>query len=146
MAKTRIFVICPVRRPQTRFLKRIFQKISNLLLVSIDQWVETQNTIKAYVEKLEVGGYEVYWPARDNPFQKTDKTGMFICQHNRERNPPGQVEARKGPRRPTEHPRETVGTEKPKPGPQSYQNPKPPILHGQGWPCNQMRPLTGTIR
>ncbi len=83
--KTRIFVICPVRPPKTGFLKRMFQKVLSLLFGTVDSWTKTQNAIKAYVEKLEAEGYEVYWPPRDNPYQRIDENGIFICEHNRDK-------------------------------------------------------------
>lgn len=66
----KIFIICPVRPPKTWFLKK---------------WTKTQIAIRAYVEKLESEGYDVYWPLRDNPGQKTDKIGILICEYNREK-------------------------------------------------------------
>lgn len=85
MAKKRIFVICPVRPPKTGFLKMIFQKVLNSLSGAIDPWAKNQNAIKEYVAKLEADDYDVYWPPRDNPYQKIDKNGIFICEHNREK-------------------------------------------------------------
>lgn len=81
--KKKIFVICPVRPPQIGFLKKMFMKFDNLLFGAIDQWTKNQDAIRAYVAKLEADGHDVYWPARDNPYQKTDKIGIKICEHNR---------------------------------------------------------------
>lgn len=81
--KKKIFVICPVRPPKTGPLKKIFRKITNLLFGTANQWTKKQDAIRAYVAKLEAEGNEVYWPARDNPYQKTDKIGIKICEHNR---------------------------------------------------------------
>lgn len=58
--KLRIFVICPVRNVPE----------------------ETNKKISAYIAKLEAEGNEVYWPYRDNPYQKTDKIGTAICEYN----------------------------------------------------------------
>jgi hypothetical protein len=58
----RIFVICPVRNIKPEILK----------------------FLTAYVENLEKNpDCIVYWPYRDNPFQKIDKIGMKILLHNR---------------------------------------------------------------
>ncbi len=84
--KKKIFVICPVRRPKVGFLKNILQSVVWLFLeTEEDKWIKTQNAIKAYVAKLEANGCDVYWPPRDNPFQKTDKNGVDICGYNREK-------------------------------------------------------------
>lgn len=83
--KKRIFIICPVRPPWMGFLKRTFQKVLNLLFGAIDPWTQKQDAIRAYVAKLEADGHDVYWPARNNPYQKTDKIGVKICGHNREK-------------------------------------------------------------
>ena len=85
MAKKKIFVICPVRRHRIGFLKRISQSIVWLFFGVEDEWTKNQNAIKAYVSWLEANCYDVYWPARDNPHQKTDKIGMSICGYNREK-------------------------------------------------------------
>lgn len=85
MAKERVFVICPVRRPKIGFLRMVFQKFFNLLFDAADQWTKNQKTIGAYVAQLEARGYDVYWPTRDNPHQKTDKIGITICEYNREK-------------------------------------------------------------
>lgn len=82
MAKRKIFVICPVRPPKIKFVNRISQKILNLAFGTIDLWTKNQNSIKEYVAKLEADGYEVYWPLRDNPHQKTDSIGTIICRYN----------------------------------------------------------------
>lgn len=84
-SKERIFIICPVRPPKTGLLKKMLQKVLNSLFGAIDPWTKNQNAIKEYAAKLEAEGYEVYWPARDNPYQKIDKNGIFICEHNREK-------------------------------------------------------------
>lgn len=83
-AKGRIFVICPVRPPKMGFFKKVFQKILNLFGAA-DPWTKTQNAIRAYVEKLEADGHDVYWPPRNNPGQKTDKIGISICKYNRKK-------------------------------------------------------------
>ncbi len=59
----RIFIMCPVRNAKP----------------------ETNDKIAAYVAKLESEGYEVYWPHRDNPYQKTDPIGLEIILCNREK-------------------------------------------------------------
>lgn len=80
--KKKVFVICPVRPPKIKPLKGVYQKTLNLAFGTVDLWTKNQNAIKEYVAKLEVTGYEVYWPPRDNPHQKTDKIGIAICRHN----------------------------------------------------------------
>ncbi|MDO8574742.1 MAG: hypothetical protein Q7R61_00450 [bacterium] len=83
--KKKIFVICPVRRPKVGFLKHILQSVVWLFFGAEDEWTKNQNAIKKYVLWLEAKDYDVYWPARDNPFQKTDKNGADICGYNREK-------------------------------------------------------------
>lgn len=83
--KKKIFVVCPVRRPHVEFLKRAFQNVIGFIFSFEDKWEKTQNLIKEYVSKLEAKGYEVYWPARDNPYQNTDKVGIQIITHNRQK-------------------------------------------------------------
>ena len=83
--KKKIFVICPVRRPHVGFLRRVFQRVLNILFSIEDQWTKTQDAIKACVIKLEKEGHEVYWPARDNPYQNTDKIGIQIITFNRQK-------------------------------------------------------------
>ena len=79
----KIFIICPVRRPNVEFLRRVSQIVFKTLFSIEDGRKKTQNAIKAYVVKLEKEGYEVYWPARDNPYQNTDKIGIQIITFNR---------------------------------------------------------------
>lgn len=85
MVKKKIFVICPVRPPQIGLLKRIFMKALKSLFGTMDPWTKDQDAIRAYVVKLEDNGYDVYWPTRDNPHQKTDKVGVNICKYNCEK-------------------------------------------------------------
>ncbi len=80
-----IFVICPVRRPEAGFLSSILQSVAWLFFGVENEWTQNQNTIGKYVSGLENDGYDVYWPARDNPHQKTDKNGVAICEHNRKK-------------------------------------------------------------
>ncbi|MBI2446856.1 MAG: hypothetical protein HYV51_03525 [Parcubacteria group bacterium] len=82
MAKKKIFVICPVRRPEVGFLNSILIAAGFFLGIE-DEWTKNQNAIKKYVSWLEAEGCEVYWPARDNPYQITDNVGITICEHNR---------------------------------------------------------------
>lgn len=82
MKKRKIFIICPVRPPQIKLLKKIYQKTLNLAFGIIDTRTKNQNTIKEYVTKLEAEDWEVYWPFRDNPHQKTDRIGFTICKYN----------------------------------------------------------------
>ena len=83
--KKKIFIICPVRRPEIGFLSSIFQSVDWLVFGVEDEWTKNQNAIKKYVSWLEADGHDVYWPARDNPHQKTDKNGVAICEHNRQK-------------------------------------------------------------
>lgn len=84
-AKKRIFIVCPVRPPKIGFLKKTLQKVLNSLFGAIDPWTKNQNAIKEYAAKLKAEGCEVYWPARDNPYQNTDKIGIQIITYNREK-------------------------------------------------------------
>lgn len=59
--KNKIFVICPVRNVKPKINKKI----------------------AAHVAKLEAEGHEIYWPYRDNPYQKTDSVGTQIIAFNR---------------------------------------------------------------
>ena len=81
----KIFVVCPIRRPHVEFLRRILQTVFQTLFGIEDRWTKTQNAIKACVAKLEEEGHEVYWPARDNPYQNTDKIGIQIITFNRQK-------------------------------------------------------------
>ena len=56
--KKKIFLMCPVRGASE----------------------ETTRKIAAYVRKLEEGGAEVYWPARDT--DQVDAVGVRICHDN----------------------------------------------------------------
>ena len=82
--KKRIFIICPVRRPEVGFLNSILIAVGFFWGIE-DEWTKNQNAIVKYVSWLEAKDYDVYWPARNNPHQKTDKTGVAICGYNREK-------------------------------------------------------------
>lgn len=58
--KMKIYLICPVR-------------------LATDKNKEYLN---AYVDYLEKEGNDVYYPARDNPYEKIDKVGDMICKAN----------------------------------------------------------------
>ena len=44
---------------------------------------EIRAKIEDYITKLETQGYKVYNPEQDNPYQKTDRVGTKIIEHNR---------------------------------------------------------------
>lgn len=43
---------------------------------------ELISEIRRYIENEESKGIKVYWPYRDNPYQKTDRCGLKIIGHN----------------------------------------------------------------
>ena len=58
--KKKIYIICPVRIATP----------------------EQTKAIQRYVYELEYQGHEVFWPARDNPYEGVDDIGMKICYAN----------------------------------------------------------------
>lgn len=56
----KIYLLCPVR------------KATNTIKILLD----------AYTEMLEKDGHEVFYPARDNPFENIDLIGTDICRSN----------------------------------------------------------------
>lgn len=56
----KIYLICPVR-------------------LATDK---NREYLNAYVDYLEKEGNDVYYPARDNPYEKIDKAGGMICKAN----------------------------------------------------------------
>lgn len=83
--KKKIFIVCPVRRPHVGFLMRMSRIVLKTLFSIEGGWTKTQDAIKARVVKLEKKGFGVYWPARDNPYQNTDKVGIQIITFNRQK-------------------------------------------------------------
>lgn len=58
MKKKKVFIICPVRKPDK----------------------ETKRKIRQYVKKLEKQGCQVHWPSRDT--DQKDPVGLQICKTN----------------------------------------------------------------
>lgn len=58
----KIFLICPVRNASNDQIKKM----------------------QDYIVGLEKTGYEVFYPARDNPHELTDDIGYTICKTNHE--------------------------------------------------------------
>lgn len=73
--KRKIFLICPVRA----FLLPDGRPKADELLTPEER--AEKAAIEAYVANLEVGGAEVYFPARDT--DQTDPHGWTICCRNR---------------------------------------------------------------
>ena len=56
----KIYLLCPVRRASDTL----------------------REILEAEVKKLEIEGHEVFYPARDNPFETVDLVGDGICSSN----------------------------------------------------------------
>lgn len=82
-----IFALGPRKNLQCMITLAECKKIreeKKIFLISPVQNVppEVMTKIEKYVKELEDKGYDVFWPIRDNPYQKTDLVGIDILDLN----------------------------------------------------------------